>query len=289
MKPCDLSTLSRPTPPANELEGWSLVVAVNDESVLNHTLLASPAIDSRCQVIIQCGFSSAGKAYNAGLAEAQHEIVVFAHQDVYLPDGWVQDLNRALVQLAQDDPDWGVLGVFGVVADEPAELRGHCYSTGLNRILGAPFVRPIPAASLDELVLVVRRLSGLAFDEQLPGFHLYGTDICTEARSRNMRNHIISAFCVHNSNGLKYYPSAYWRSYRYVRNKWRDQLPLVTCCVSISKSYRPMLAQFVADLRKRLFGASQVGRRDKDVPGLYRRIAESMQPAMTAGRLPGRT
>jgi len=265
---------------SGKLNGWSLVVAVNDESVLARTLLASPAIDSRCQLILQRGFVCAGKAYNSGLAMAQHEVVVFAHQDVYLPEGWLQDLERALAQLAEYDANWGVLGAFGVTAPEQRELRGYCYSTGLRRILGGPFVKPIEAVSLDELVLVVRRSSGLAFDEQLPGFHLYGTDICVQAQSKSMRNYIVCAFCIHNSNGLKYYPTDYWRGYLYMRRKWRDRLPLATCCATIAKSCRPMFAQVAVDLRKRLFGAPRVGKRDNDIRGLYHRIMGASDPLM---------
>ena len=253
-----------------QLSGWSLVSAVNNESVLQQTLLASAAIDSRCQIILQRGFTSAGKAYNAGLAAAKHDVIVFAHQDVYLPEDWLQNLERALVQLNENDPNWGVLGVFGISGNH--QPTGYCYSTGLKRILGAPFAAPIEAVSLDELVLVVRRSSGMTFDEQLPGFHLYGTDICTQAQARGMRNYIVSAFCIHNSNGLKYYPADYWRGYLYLRRKWRQRLPLVTCCATITRFCRPMFAQIVEDVRKKLVGAPRVGTRVSDVSGLYEKI-----------------
>src|SRR5271157_1820011 len=92
---------------------WSLVVAANDETVLRRTLLASPAIDSNCQVVIKLGYRNAGCAYNAGLAQAKNEIVVFVHQDVYLPAEWMPSVRISLDRLAKDDPDWGVLGVFG--------------------------------------------------------------------------------------------------------------------------------------------------------------------------------
>src|SRR5208282_6598489 len=77
-------------------DSWSLIAAVNNESVFRGTLLASPAIDSKCQVIAKRGFTSAGRAYNAALAEASNEIVVFAHQDVYLPQNWRRNLDHAL-------------------------------------------------------------------------------------------------------------------------------------------------------------------------------------------------
>ena len=184
---------------------WSLVTMVNNDSVLRSTLLASPALTSRCQVVTKRNFECAGRAYNAGLQEADHEIVVLAHQDVYLPETWLPDLSRALALLAASDPQWGVLGVFGI-ASSPRRPSGYCYSTGLRTILGHPYSHPIETDSLDELVLIVRRSAGLRFDERLPGFHLYGTDICLQARSKGLKNYIIPAFCIHNSNGVKSFP-----------------------------------------------------------------------------------
>jgi len=258
------------------LSDWSLVVAVNDESVLQHTLMASPAINARCQVITKRGFASAGKAYNAGIEEARHDVVVFAHQDVYLPEDWTSNLECALAQLAVDDPNWGVLGVSGVVKGDLEAGRGYCYSTGLERILGEPFSNPIQTQSLDELLLVVRRSSGLRFDENMPGFHLYGTDICLQADSRNMSSYIIPAFCIHNSNGIRRLPPDFWRSYFYMRKKWWRELPITTCCTRITKLCLPVGVRIARELKGEFF-PSRVGSRCDDVEGLYRRLVQSDQ------------
>src|SRR3954464_2977128 len=182
---------------------WSLVVAVNDLEVLRNTLLASPSIDSQCQVLCKSGFVNASKAYNSGFDEALHDIVAFVHQDVFLPDTWTANVAAAISHLSTVDPDWGVLGVFGITAGSKPVTTGYCYSTGLKSIIGGPFALPIKAQSLDELVLIIRRSSGLRFDEALPGFHLYGADLCAAAEAAGMTNYIVPAFCIHNSNGLK--------------------------------------------------------------------------------------
>jgi len=254
------------------IDQWTLIVASNDETVLNGTLLASPIIDSRCQLIVKTGFPSASKAYNAGLLEARNEVIVFAHQDVYLPSSWMSDLARSLSVLQARDPYWGVLGVFGIARDAGRAAKGFCYSTGLNRVLGQPFSGPDPASSLDELLLVIRRSSGLSFDSQLPGFHLYGTDLCLESESRNMSNYVIPAFCIHNSNGLKYYPLSYWEAYVCLQRKWWSRLPVKTCCATLTKSGVPMLAQIATDIRKRLFSRPKVGVRSNNVGLLYEKL-----------------
>ena len=208
-----------PTAQLAAIDRWSLIVAVKDESVLHNTLLRSPAIDSRCQIIPRRGYSSAGRAYNDGASEATAEIMVFAHADVYLPEGWLDALARSLSVVSRLDPLWGVLGVCGVATT--GQIAGYVYSTGSQTIFGQPFNGLVEATSLDELLLVIRRSSSLRFDETLPGFHLYGTDICRQAASRGMKSYIMSAFCVHNSNGIRTLPFAFWRSYFYLRRKWR--------------------------------------------------------------------
>lgn len=260
---------------------WSLVVAVNNEQVLKNTLLASPAIGAGCELIVRRGYACAGKAYNSGLAEARNEIVVFAHQDVYLPDTWVADLQHALHTLEANHSRWGVLGCFGVTRDLPRQPHGHCYSTGLRNMLGKPFSTPVPAGSLDELLLVVRRSSHLSFDEQLSGFHLYGTDICLEASLRGMNSYIIPAFCVHNSNGIVRLPSEFWRAYFYLRRKWRGALPIATCCTTISVGCLPFLHRKAVECKERLLPRA-VGRRSEDVAALYEELRRSCPELCTS-------
>jgi hypothetical protein len=248
---------------------WTLVVAVNNDWVLENTLLRSPDIDSNCQVVLKRGFRSAGAAYNSGLAEATSDLVVLAHQDVYFPEGWKENLDRSICALEAGNLEWGVLGVFGITAGAKAEPMGHCYSTGLRHLLGGAFSKPVRAKSLDELVLVVRRSSGLSFDEKLSGFHFYGTDICLRASFTGLGCYIVPAFCIHNSTGLKYLPWAYWNCYFYMRHKWWNVLPVTTCCSLISRSLRPFVAQVVSDLQQWIRGDRNIGTRCNDVVSLY--------------------
>jgi hypothetical protein len=252
---------------------WSLVVAVNDDQVLNSTLLASPAIDANCELIVRRGFITAGAAYNSGLAEASNDIVVFAHQDVYLPATWLKNLAETLDTLEAAGSRWGVLGCFGATQETPPRLHGYCFSTGLRRILGKPFRTLAPAQTLDELLLVVRRSSGLHFDEQLPGFHLYGADICLQAATRGLENFIIPAFCIHNANGTVRLPRDFWRAYFYLRRKWRAVLPVTTCCTTITAACMPMIHRLVVELKERL-RPREVGRRCGNIPLLYEQLCQ---------------
>jgi GT2 family glycosyltransferase len=267
---------SSPKSTINASFEWSLIVAVNHEEILRGTLLKSPEIDDRCQVLLKRGYSTAGKAYNAGIAEAKNEILVFAHQDVYLPQGWLNRLRRSVAQLDDRDPNWGVLGAWGVA--KSSEFAGHVYSTGLRRTLGAPFDQPIECFTLDEMILIMRRSSGLMFDEQLPAFHLYGTDICLEARGRSLKSYLISAFCIHNSNGLVSLPKAFWKAYLYLRRKWWKQLPIATPCTTITRWCGPMGWSVMRGTINALFSSNAVGTRTADPERLCRDVLNSTGP-----------
>jgi hypothetical protein len=174
---------------------------------------------------------------------------------VLLPDGWFDQLSRAITDLAATDPSWGVLGVLGF--DVNGVARGAVYSSGLGRLVGIRPDSPVPVRTLDEVVLVVRRAAGLRFDEALPGFHLYGTDLCLEAARRGFSCYAIDAGCVHNSNGIALLPLAFWRSWFYVRCKWRTQLPVLTPCMPVTLWGLPAIRYFVT----RPFRLLRFGRR----------------------------
>jgi len=197
---------------------FSLIVAVNDEEVLNTSLLASPDIKEMCDIVLQASAPSAAIAYNEGIRKAQGDILIFAHQDVFLPAGWLDAVSRAIHRLNQVHPQWAVLGVFGMGLD--GRGCGYLYSTGLKRYVGSPMPEPAPVQSLDEIVLILKACEGIMFDEALPGFHLYGTDLCLTARIRGCQSYAVEAFCIHNTNGIRVLPPAFWAASAYLRRKW---------------------------------------------------------------------
>jgi hypothetical protein len=212
----------------------AVVTAVNDEKVLRSNLSASPMIrNGRIPLILEKGHRCAGQAYNAGMSHVDAEVIVFAHQDVFLPEDWLTNLEKALKQLYQNDPNWGVAGCWGVTKE--GQYIGYVYSSGLKSTLGKPFGSPAEVRSLDEMILILRRASGLRFNEQLPHFHFYGTDICMSAIMKGYKCYVIPAFCIHNSNPIINYPREFYDAYRYVKTLWRGHLPIQTTCINISR------------------------------------------------------
>ena len=88
---------------------------------------------------------------------------------------------------------------------------------------------PAPAATLDELLLIVRRDGPIRFDPEL-GFHLYGADLCLQAAERGLAVVALGAPCRHNSRSLGL-PEAFFASARAFARKWAHRLPVATPCV----------------------------------------------------------
>jgi hypothetical protein len=233
-----------PTTPA------TFVAAVNSRDVLENNLLASPCLQEPHphEVLVQEGFSSAAKAYNDALDRSSNDLIVFAHQDILFGTSWVADLSRALATLEALDPDWGVLGCYGETLHDHG--RGYILS-GEQGILGKPFTKPEAVQTLDEIVLILRKSKGLRFDEGLPNFHFYGTDICMEAAKRGMKAYAISAFCIHNAAQTVMLPKEFYQCYRYIKSKWMEFLPIQTTVIRLTRHDKQMHRRRLMELYQR--------------------------------------
>lgn len=241
------------------LRHFSVAVAVNDFEVLNNNLYRSPDIvNGRVQqIIVKQNYSSASLAYNSAIEEAAHDLIIFVHQDVYLPENWFSDLERCLDRLAQERTDWGVLGCFGARKGAPPGGVGRIYTTGLG-VHGESFDGPEPVETLDEIVLVIRKSSGLRFDALLPHFHLYGTDICMSAREKGLTNYVIPSFCVHNTHQLLRLPAEFYKCYYYIRRKWAKYLPIYTSCIRISSLNEEVIVRKAHDFAEDVLGIKRL-------------------------------
>lgn len=217
-----------------------IVAAVNRNEVLEQNLLASPDVRSGgALVITERGHRSAGLAYNAGMCKCHGEIVAYVHQDVYLPAGWLCRLRETIARLKADKTPWGLLGVWGVRRD--GGFAGRVWCVGGNTEHVAPISGPTEVESVDEIVLIVPRVEGLAFDERLHGFHLYATDAALRAREMGLSTFVFDAPVVHNSR-THWRPvnADYARAYRYMMRKWSRQLPIQTCVMPITRLGLPL-------------------------------------------------
>lgn len=236
----------------------TFVVAVNDDVVFADNFLTSPCVRERRthEILVQRGFESASLAYNAAIERSGNDLLVFCHQDVFLPASWAGDLKRSLEFLENSDPKWGVLGCYGTTAE--GHDWGQVYSRGLG-LVGRRPENVIPVQTLDEIVLILRKSSGLRFDTSLPHYHFYGTDICMRAALAGRKSYAISTLVVHNTQWNLVLPKEFYQSYWHVKATWKDFLPIQTPCIRITRWDRALRERRLREIYLRYFRSSREG------------------------------
>jgi GT2 family glycosyltransferase len=156
-------------------------------------------------------FSSAAEALNVGKDLAEGEYVVYCHQDLRVPENWLQKISLNINALSK--VNFGFLGMAGVLftEDEPKKKQdGAIYLSNLNskkekqsdvyrKLLGENF----EVQCLDELCIIGKKSDPFRFDETtFNHYHWYGADICLQAIDSGRKNYAINAECFHISDGL---------------------------------------------------------------------------------------
>jgi hypothetical protein len=209
----------------------TFVACVNDDAQLGANLARSPCLrgDSRHELLVFRGCANAAEGLNAGIEQAQHELVVLVHQDVYLPEGWPARMVAQWRLAESDGGPVGIAGVFGVLDRRvPFDAIGRVVHR--DRLLSH---RALPADvdGLDELLMVVPSHTPLRVDADL-GWHLYGTDLALQAQEKGLRVVVVDAPCHHNSLTGRV-PWKYRESERVLARKWEELLPIHTNLSSI--------------------------------------------------------
>lgn len=232
---------------------YTFAVAVNNKEVLEKNLYLSPGLQKghNHQVLIKENYPSAALAYNSAIDEATNEIIIFIHQDIYLPETWFSDLSKCLSYLEERKINWGVLGCFGSGKDAGAG-QGRVYTTGLG-LHGKKIDEPVAVETLDEIILIISKSSGLRFDPNFPHFHLYGVDLCMSARDKGMINFAFQGFCVHNTNQLLVLPKEFYDCYHYVKRKWSKFLPIYASCLTISRYDKELFIKKLREVLGKIF------------------------------------
>lgn len=208
--------------------------ASNSDAVLEANLLRSPSVQAAGALHVERGAPSAAVAANRGLDATSADVVVFVHQDVYLPPGWEQVLRARIVEVEAVDPDWALLGASGMSLEN--RVSGPVWTSSLGAVVGFVPLAPVPAQSFDEMLIVLRRASGLRFDPDQPGWHIYGADIVTQARAAGKGAYLVSLPCVHNDKFHGTLGPDFDECYYWFRRKWPNMLPVHTNVASITRS-----------------------------------------------------
>jgi hypothetical protein len=150
-----------------------------------------------------------------------------------LPLNWEIKLKYNIKELENNKIKWAVLGIYGVSDDY--KMCGRTWSSGMRKELGGYFKYPKKAISLDEHVLVFNKDTRIGFDNKLPGYHLYGTDIVQTALINGYECFVIHAPVIHNSRPIMMLEKTYIKAYNYMKYKWKSKLPMKTCVLPITR------------------------------------------------------
>jgi hypothetical protein len=215
---------------------------LSDTDRLQTDLAASPEIaNGKVGLTVLWNQAAASSAYSQAIHAATSEIVVFAHCDVYFPANWFERLAWEVDRLSRLDSSWAVAGISSKTSAD--KLIGRIFDTSLepvfpktSGVFGSSLTTPVRIVSADELVLIVRRASGVSFDPLLPEFHLYGTDIILEAEKQGKGAYGLDMPLIHNAKAQLRLGPDYVRAYRFMVRKWRARLPVPTTCVPLMQN-----------------------------------------------------
>lgn len=190
------------------------VTASINPQTLKNNLLYSNAFNSY-GLTVQEGYTNVAKAYNEAGVKA--DLVCYVHDDVYLPQKFIDTLALFLPMLPAD---WDVLGVAGVTGPPK---QNHGFISDRGKMWGKVVNKPVKVDTLDELLLITR--GNIKFDEQFEQ-DFYGADICI---GRNA--YVVPCYVHHNSaRAFGGRTDKFYEAERLFKNKHLNSLPVVTTC-----------------------------------------------------------
>jgi hypothetical protein len=131
------------------------------------------------------------------LEVATGKYIVVCHQDIRLLSDDYSLLVEKLAALEANDPNWALAGNAGATQDGFLAIR-ISDPHGEDQRRGS---FPVRVESLDENLIIIRRNAMASLSAGLNGFHLYGTDICLQARCAGRTAWVIDFHLRHLSAG----------------------------------------------------------------------------------------
>ena len=138
----------------------------NDDFKLRNILCVSRLPETRINI---SRAASATTGWNELLdrAEGNADVAVLCHNDIFFPEGWIDNLQ---IKLAELPDDWMIAGFFGI--DEDGKYCGHIHDMRVPLDMLTAHTFPVQALTIDGCAFVVKLNKGFRFEE-MPGFDLY--------------------------------------------------------------------------------------------------------------------
>jgi len=252
-----------------KIEPISFICVCNDFEELKYNLLASPIVQSNIhEWIIIDNNKNIGicQLYNDAYDKAKNDILLFVHQDIYLPQEWEKTFFNSLTELEKKDNKWGVISSVGVVMKTHKNHIANRFMVGhYNDPSDSVFTDGLPTEIIapDEQWIGIRKSRNIRFDKKLPGFHCYGIDISLTARKAGYKTYAIDCFVWHkykNNKGqfitnriaskkidnreTKMFKNEFKVSTDFIAKKWENYIPF--CSTSYTWRKKTILSVLIS-------------------------------------------
>ena len=186
-------------------EPCSVLCATNNALQYQNNLAVSPDLlqeNTPHQLLALSNAPNIAAAFAEGIKHCEHTWIVLAHQDVYLPQGWLADIQHAWHAAEQKlGHAIGVAGVAGMIQNAAGNFDfAGCAMDRIYTFHHSADQLPAQAHSLDELVLVYRRDRFIPELNPELGFHYYATDSVFKAEAAGLVGAILPVPCLHNTS-----------------------------------------------------------------------------------------
>jgi len=176
--------------------------------------------------------------------QATGKYLIFCHQDIIFNDDDKNVLIERISEIETIDPNWGLIGNAGYTKNCHRAIRISDKNFD-NITLG---ILPQRVVSLDENFMILNRASHIVASANMDGFHLYGIDICLNAKNFGYNSYVINFHITHTGAGSmgQHYEDTQKKFIQIVQQRKKTQILLPMCSqffVSSSKIITSLLNQ----------------------------------------------
>lgn len=219
----------------------SVICVYNDRQQLENCLcygLNKQVIDY--ELILVDGskgkFKSSAEALNSGVSQSKGEILIFAHQDVYLKTE--NDLSE-FVNFLASTPKGTIVGVAGALEKHKQNVGNYTSGIEINEVQIYKFNSPMEVSCVDECFFGMTRATYEMhhFDEILcDNWHLYAVEQCLYHRANGGKVYVFPLQVHHSSKGN--ISLAYMNGLVRLADEYRKDLKYIwTTCYKVKTNY----------------------------------------------------
>lgn len=230
----------------------TFVVPISNEEIYERDVKSSKIYkDGQFKFIEKRGYKTCREAFNDVLDNEQidTELICFLHQDVYMREGFENELRTTLNNLDVLDPNFGVLGPAGAKYNPNGYpfLVGACFWWCYNQMWGNYNLNTrMEIAEVDTLdcqmfIVKTSDIKDFRFDLGYKYNHFYSEELCLRMKDKGKKNYAIPTLVEHRCLPLdKRELDREFEELKfcgdYSRDKYQHLTPFATTCLILENN-----------------------------------------------------